>query len=620
MPTSLSTADQELLRSLPNPFDGSVFHRADSETFGRTPDVSSIHAGTQRLIFEMVGEAKKGGQKSLFVWGAAGSGKTHLIARVSHFFRSMPSEGVSAYVYTPEALRDYFWTYLRKCLVGDLLRKHGTGPTPLESLLRSKLPQFDGVARGRGALIDDFIRIFGRATPLPERLTNLLRSTVRFPANLARAVGMLYADNETHRMDAADWLRGDPLTEDQLKGIGLPVTGQTDLDRERESADVVKDLCKLSSPKTPLVLFYDQMEAFRDHPGDLRGFHKFGQVFTALKAEPGCHLLQVVFARTDTMQDIKGAADQASRARLFEMETSLAPLGWEAANQLIQKRLNVEPRIRQLHEERKAAGGGSMWPLDSSRIDKLHAELRHKCTPRELLNACKKEFDRVLDLARTGPELADHLRTLLQRRLKDRVTQTGQDRLLGLLAGVPMLADLLGIRVTEVSAATLRQDLPDSNLVLQTDRHQQWVFTACGYYPQLWQRLQRWHKNWDNHLTRKEHSHRLILVGDRDEERLPPGTQTRLGNLRRLNGVSYCRPSDEAVAAFQALQRLVKDAESGDLDFNDGKLEPTDLLDWARSALAEPLHPLGALRELADDLGFDLGPARAATPAAQAVS
>jgi hypothetical protein len=360
MHTSPCTADTEVLRALPNPFDGAIFHRADSETYSRTPEVSSIHAGTQKQFFELLGETKKAGQRSLFVWGPAGSGKTHLIARVSHILRSNPSDGVSAYIYTPEALRDFFWTYLRKCLLGDLLQKQGAGPTPLECLLRSRLPQFDGTVRGRGALIDDFIRIFGRSTPLPERLTGLLRSTVHFPANLARAVGMLYAENETHRLDAADWLRGVPLTEDQLKGIGLPVTEMSDLGREGESATVVKDLCKLSSAKTPLVLFYDQMEAFRDHPGDLRGFHKFGQVFTALKAEPGCHLLQVVFARTDTMQDIKGAADQASRARLFEKEASLAPLGWDSANQLISRRLNAVPQVRQLHEERKAAGGGAM--------------------------------------------------------------------------------------------------------------------------------------------------------------------------------------------------------------------------------------------------------------------
>jgi hypothetical protein len=250
--------------------------------------------------------------------------------------------------------------------------------------------------------------------------------------------------------------------------------------------------------------------------------------------------------------------------------------------------------------------------LTTGRVDKLHAELRHKCTPRDLLNACKKEYDRVINVHLTGPELADHLRTLLQRRLRDRAVQTGQDRLLALLAGLPMLADLLGLRVAEVSAATLRLDLPDANLVLQTDRHQQWVYTACAYYPQLWQRLQRWHKNWDAHLTRKEHSHRLTLVADRDADRLPPGTQTRLGNLRRLNGVSFCCPSDEAVTTFHALQRLVKEAESGDLDFNDGKLEPPDVVDWARASVAEPLHPLGVLRHLADDLGFDLGPALAA--------
>ncbi|MFO0881515.1 MAG: AAA family ATPase [Gemmataceae bacterium] len=613
MALSFSPSLNTGLTGLPNPFINNVLYGTDAASFRHIPDVSSIHAGTQQHIFRLIQEVRTTGQqRSLFVWGEAGSGKTHLIARIRYICNEMPGGAVLAYVYMPEAGRDYFWTYLRRVMVTDLLQAPlGRGATPLECLLLGRLPGFSSSPQAdhSASFLDTMRRMIGGDRNPAERITGLLRKHLpSTPVALAQAIGMLYADNEEHRLDAVAWLRGDQLAEEQLRTLRLPTMELTDHSLESHSREVVLGLCRLGSARTPLVIVYDQMDGFRDHPGDLRGFHRFGQVFAALRTEPGCFLLQVAFARTDTLKDIRNGLDHAHCDRVLEHQTYLPPLPWEAASQLITTRMNSVPELQALRQERIAAGCENFWPLQRDRVDRIHDNLRHRCTPRAMLQACIQEFNRACARTTTTPELADYLRTQLQRRITEQPNLAAQERLLAVLAGVPLLADLLDLRFQEVPPGHLQQTLPNANLLLQNERQQRWVFAACGYHPQLWRRLDRWYREWNDHLSRHDHCQRLVLVFDRGLVTLPPGTRQRVDQLVRLAGVSVVHPDSEALTIFEGLRRLAREADAGDLTLGDRLLESQNVCDWARSSIREPGHPLGQLRLLADDLGFDLGP------------
>ncbi len=617
MRTSLSPADNALLRQLPNPFDDSVVHSADVDRFRRTPHVNSIHESTYQLIFKLLGESRKVGQKSLFVWGEIGSGKTHLIARVTNDLADNPEMGVAIYVHMQEAVRERLWSHLRNCLVKDLMRRVGRDQPSiqLDFLIRAKFPELPTGKQRTQSLIDDLSYIFRKnvsRNPI-DNLSLLLQKHCGIPSAVARAISLIFSNNEeTQALHAENWLRGDDLTDEQLKSISLPIVDHTDASREEESRKVVLALLRLSSEKLPIVIFYDQLEAFRDDLHDLQGYSKFGKVFTSILCESHCHLLQIVTARTDNRDQIRGSADQAIRDRLFTHEMYLAPLQWEQVNYLLLCRLNAHSDLRKLRHQRIAEGAEQLWPITREYVDRLNNELRHRCTPRILLNECKKEYDRVCQLTVPSPARMEYLCTQLERRSRDSQLEPPQDRLFFVLAGVPILSQLLNYEVKEITNSPLQNEFPDANLIVQTSGQQIWIYSACAYKPQIWQRFRRWCDKWNQQLNRSTRIHRLLLIGTRDLASLPEKTREYLKRLTRLNGVSYTCPSEESAATFYALQRLLRIAASGDLSQDGERIEPVDVLDWAKQSINEPLHPLGVVRLLADALGFDI--TKLATP------
>src|SRR5262249_60629513 len=92
------------------------------------------------------------------VYGEAGSGKTHLLARLrAHVACEAEADGPGGLqdaIFVSAPLRTsarMIWRHLRDCLVGDLLRKSGDGGSQLERLLLSLLSKH-GLTGGDGRL------------------------------------------------------------------------------------------------------------------------------------------------------------------------------------------------------------------------------------------------------------------------------------------------------------------------------------------------------------------------------------------------------------------------------------------------------------------------------------
>ena len=149
---------------------------------------TSFAAAVRRLFHDVQ-------QRNLFVWGEAGSGKTHLIARVLRQVRDTMGGVVSCYVLMPESVCDRFWTYLRGRLVGDLLTPLGEGRTGLDRLLRAWFPDLAAATGKGGSILHDVMRLFGQQKP-GEKLDRLLRSKVELDARVARAIAHLYGEDE----------------------------------------------------------------------------------------------------------------------------------------------------------------------------------------------------------------------------------------------------------------------------------------------------------------------------------------------------------------------------------------------------------------------------------------
>src|SRR5215207_1014826 len=131
---------------LPNPFRDSVVQDA-----WQTPlDIPDIHASAFTACLDGIDSAARGVPDSLLVYGAAGSGKTHLLARLQRHLtetaRSAP-DNVLRCVFCFVRLQTsplLLWQHVRRRLATDLMRRE-QGLTQLQRLVGHQL----GIANGR---------------------------------------------------------------------------------------------------------------------------------------------------------------------------------------------------------------------------------------------------------------------------------------------------------------------------------------------------------------------------------------------------------------------------------------------------------------------------------------
>jgi hypothetical protein len=180
--------------------------------------------------------------------------------------------------------------------------------------------------------------------------------------------------------------------------------------------------------------------------------------------------------------------------------------------------MNAIPSLRLLRQ-----GQDEYWPLNKERLQAIHTRIKLSCTPRDLLQACKKEW---------GPEkvtlgFEEYFLLKWQQRCEQTKKAASGDRLLYALNGVPWLANMLGAAYDKSDQEDLCDALPDANLFLQTPKGERIAFSACPRTSHLWRRFDRLAKEWKL-IPKKLNCRQLMLLCDTPLEELPPGTKARL--------------------------------------------------------------------------------------------
>lgn len=594
----------QLLVDIPNPFGDGIVGNPWHFDVQRTPDIESIHApafGTCLRLLKQ--DVRFQGQSALLIAGPAGSGKTHLVARMLRRFRVNDPPGLLCYVNLDDVPPQMLWSYLRKRVATDLLTHANiNGKTGLERLLEFRLPGLlaNATERGSDTLIDWLAKAFPGAKrgQICARLRQELFEKVRtLDTEVRTALLSLFGENPQKAHHARDWLMGQRLTDEQLAQLGLPTGGLSDSDREHQSRQVVFSLLKLADPALPIVICFDQIEHLMFTLNDRSGFVRLGQMIAKLRHEDVKGLLIVCFVRTDLLSLFHDAVGPADWARIAENTMSLSPLTWSEANQLILQRMNSVPALRALRQGQT----DEYWPLGKQRLQAIYSRLKLTCTPRELLWECKKVF------GATGPPLPpnDYMLSKWQQKCQQKKALSAGDRLLHALNGVPWLASLLGAAYEKIDQADLQDALCDANLFLQTSSGERIALSACPRTAHLWQRFDRLKRDW-NRRSRRLNCQQLFLVCDTPLTELPPATKKRLQDLNETAGVRSCCPPAEQMIGLDALHSLLTDAHKGELVYEGQALPAEDVDRWARQCLAAAGHELGTLRLLFDEIGLDL--------------
>ena len=537
------SAARGCLAEIPNPFACGVVRSAWEKD---VIDVEAIHRGAFSELLRLV-EDRRGGVhgRSVLLHGFAGSGKTHLLRRLRLHLQSSSGEFlpfVWVWMQTSPGMK---WRHLRREFIDNLIRGQVDGQNQLERLFELAAGEFEARL---GRLADRNLQV------VLEHLAN--KRFVR---------------------DAAAWLRGDPLPESVSGRLGLGHMEFDDAAAEDASRRLIEELALFLRP-TAFVMCLDQLEQLQAHPGDRTGLFALGDLIAALDRIENA--IVIGCTQTEMQRKLESVLMQYALDRFRPL--GLGELKATEIDLLVRARLQTEPRIAAC----RPAGASEFWPIDLERL-RPAAEPYRLVTPRWVLYACAEQFEAAKGATQPRPSLEEFLRSEYQNRLEQAQRELSPERSTVILSdGLPRLLHLRGFGIR-------REGIPpwlDHELVSgEGDR----IGVAISHEtPQArWRKLKRILEEWQ-----REQRSLVVLI---DVFHPVGATAARTGEfLDKLaqRGARRLTPSKEALAALDALRRLLGDVESGDLDFEGGTPELSKVEDWVRqntpSALAELLDEI----------------------------
>ncbi len=570
------------LALVPNPFRDTVVQDAWQEPV----DLTDIHAAAFDACRSGIEAAKRGSAGSLLIYGAAGSGKTHLLARLQRHLmndaRNAPDRALSC-VFCFVRLQtspQLLWQHVRRRLVNDLMRRE-EGLTQLQRLIAHQL----GIAAGRSARAGILeLRVLRAADKdaLSHHLDEVARK-LDLPRNLCVVLEHLVF-NESVR-DATAWLAGDGLPEDRMAELGLGVDAEED--REDAARHVVTALCRLAGETLPIVFCFDQVESLQRTATDEEALFRFARMAADLRDSDG-NVFIITCLQTAYLDQFQRSVRDADRDRIAQRSVVLEPLTSSQVERLLRSRLEVVPELQSLRSQHASE---PLYPLNDRVLQELIVE--QPCVPRRVLALAARAFDEIQHGRRSAPpttpeflgaEFAERQKVaaaLLEPSETERIV----------VRGAEIIANLEG--------ATLSDDEPGkANFVIAGERRAA-VFVrneidGRKLTPKL--------KALTTQVPRKDGA-KTVIVRD---ARLPfpkaaVKAREHLATLQ-ARGVSLLEPSVEALAALDALASILGDAKSGDLANQEKPLEADAVISWLKG-LREDLA-LEPIEELIDAI-FD---------------
>jgi hypothetical protein len=483
------------------------------------------------------------------------------------------------------------WRTVRRTLVEDWFRPVNELRSQFDRILFHRLAEFR-VAEGDLEPWHEYM-----LQEHPEGLQQLMEEiSERLHLDRNTAIAFEHIAFGRHRRDLRAWLAGDSLPESALDRLGLSQDEGTDEEREDEAQRVVLMLCRLAGHDLPILLSFDQVEALQVSPDDTEGLFGFGKLVSILH-----DMTENVFVVSSVQSTFFGLLRERSRGADYDRMVSqgalsLDPLSPEEARMLIRARLDAAGA-----GVRGAESAANCWPLEEQEFADLFSQDR-PVTPRRLLALCAERYEsRLRETGQTATEkrptaapsvdgqsqaaiAASFLQDRWQEAVEAKRSKNSPELTEEIIRhGVPMLMPLIAPEQKLVVDEKL-QDVP----LVYDNGSTRIGLSVCtqANMTSLAARLRRLKIQ-----IKSPRLQRLVLIRDSRVPVTPTANSARtyLDELQQA-GAIVIHPSQEVLAALDALRELLSDAKSGDLACNGETFSPRTVEAWLREHLAEGLR------------------------------
>jgi hypothetical protein len=354
------------------------------------------------LAFQVVRQQQAVG---VLLWGEAGVGKSHLLARLANWAGHDDKQAVYVYLANLQAQPEHMPRSLLRCVVSILTRgrTHDFATTPLYRIVRRAVKQALHDEGGEHSMASAEAAFFGLTDELcatvPAAAASVDRPTYALLFRFFRSVytaGAGYDDRVA--ILVVRWLAGDPLEPEEARSLGLPRPAGDDetvaIADDEQIKRILIAFARLAALwERPLILCLDQVDNL-----EREQFAALSRFLQAL-LDGATNLLVITAGVRETIVrwENDGVFTKAAWDRLAHYLVELQRIGVREARQVIQSRLQpfqepflMLPEIKELVQRDYLFPLGETW-AQSQFGDKV--EIR----PRDVINWAAAEWRRQQD-------------------------------------------------------------------------------------------------------------------------------------------------------------------------------------------------------------------------------
>jgi Cdc6-like AAA superfamily ATPase len=361
----MTSIDEIILRSI-NPFDNfrsvNFWHKQQQSE----PTVDSIHKEAITDIEKILDQVAKDHQtRTIILDGDGGSGKTYLLGRLK---KKLNHKAFFVYI-PPFPQTDHIWRHILRYTVDSLVQvPNGKKDSQLLLWLENVLNSIKERSVKDRIFKDDVLDLLrSDRKKFINKLRDIYKQAGIYNADIFFGVLHDLTDTKLYPL-ACEWLRGDDLSEDSLRDLGIKKSIETE-DAARET---LANFSRIAGDTLPLVLCFDQLESIALLPDGIQALFNLN---TKLSSE-NSNLLVIISITTNTWESNKSRIDKTHKDR-FDKKVDLKPINLNQAESILASRLYS------LHHQANFQSSSPIYPVQKEYLAKEFPG--GKTSPREVI-------------------------------------------------------------------------------------------------------------------------------------------------------------------------------------------------------------------------------------------